>query len=155
MSGRDAIIVQIGANDGIVGDPLHELIQTHVDWQVLFVEPVPYLFERLKLNYGLSGRFKYENAAINDGSTCNFYWVGEEAGHELLNLPRWWDQLASFDKEHILRHLDGRLGPYIRTTVLNGLTLNQLIDKHDLNRIDLLYIDTEGHDWQILRQLDL
>jgi hypothetical protein len=35
------------------------------------------------------------------------------------------------------------------------VTLPGLLETHDIRWIDLLHIDTEGHDWKILRQLNL
>jgi FkbM family methyltransferase len=151
----DAVVVKVGANDGITGDPLYNLIHKHEKWKVLFVEPVPYLFDRLIGNYGHVPRHRFEKAAINDGTSCDFYWVGEDAAQELADLPQWWDQLGSFNKEHILKHLNGRLAPFIRSERVIGLTIHQLFEKHDIHQIDLLHIDTEGYDWAILKQLDL
>ena len=148
-------IVQIGSNDGKHGDPLFELIQKNKNWKVLFVEPVPYLFDRLKSNYGVDSRFTFENTAINDGSKQIFYSVNQKAKIHIPNLPAWYDQLNSFNKENIIKHLDGVLEPYIEETEINGLTLDCLLKNNKVEILDLLHIDTEGHDWKILSQLDL
>lgn len=34
-------------------------------------------------------------------------------------LPVWYDQLGSFDRQHIVKHLDGRLEPFIVTSNVN------------------------------------
>ena len=52
-------------------------------------------------------------APFSDGESHTFYWVGEKAATELADLPAWWDELGSFNKNHILKHLNGRLAPYI------------------------------------------
>lgn len=150
-----ASLVQIGSNDGVHGDPLFELINKNKNWKVLFVEPVPYLFGKLKNNYGLDSRFVFENVAINDGSQQIFYSVKENAKNHIPNLPSWYDQLSSFNKENIIKHLDGALEPYIEETLINGLTLEQLLQNNKIKNISLLHIDTEGYDWKILSQLDL
>lgn len=41
---------QIGANDGVLGDPLHDSVLRH-KLTGLLVEPLPNLCERLKANY--------------------------------------------------------------------------------------------------------
>jgi FkbM family methyltransferase len=152
---EDATIVQIGSNDGTHGDPINDLIQRRSGWRVLFVEPVPYLFERLKKNYGNEDRFHFERAAINNGEDAIFYWVSPDAKRDIPDLPMWWDQLGSFNINHITKHLDGRLAPYIVATRTPGLTLGELLEKHSIDRLDLLHVDAEGHDWTILKQLDL
>lgn len=151
----DAMIVQIGSNDGKTGDPIFHLLEKRENWKAIFVEPVPYLFERLKQNYNSDPRFIFENVAINNGSEQIFYSVKPEAKNELPDLPSWFDQLGSFEKENISKHLDGKLEPFIKETVLKGMTLPGLILKNSVDSIDLLHIDTEGYDWKVLSQLEL
>ena len=45
--------------------------------------------------------------------------------------------------------------PISQSKELPSLTLEQLFKKHEVRHIDVLYLDTEGHDWVILSQLDL
>lgn len=154
LGGKNAFLLQIGSNDGKTGDPLYPLLHKNPLWKALFVEPVPYLFERLKNNYPDTSRFSFENAAIGEGQQLNFYWVDPVAKEFLPGLPYWYDQLGSFDKQHIANELQGILIPYIRSLSIETLTLNALFDRHRIEKIDLLHIDTEGHDWKILSQLD-
>lgn len=42
--------LQIGSNDGISGDPLNKFINNY-NWKGILVEPIPFLFEKLKRNY--------------------------------------------------------------------------------------------------------
>jgi len=151
----DAQVVQIGSNDGKTDDPIHQLLLKRKGWQGLFVEPVPYIFERLKQSYPTEPRFRYENAAINDGSSATFYWVDATAKQRIPDLPEWYDQLGSFCREHIVNHLDGILEPYIISQEVRGITLGQLFEKHAIGKIDILHIDTEGYDYKVLSQLDL
>lgn len=148
-------IVQVGSNDGINGDPLYYLIQKNKNWEALFIEPVPYLFERLKKNYQNQSRFKFENMAINDGSYQTFYSVKDSANMEIPNLPKWYDQLGSFNRENITKHLNGVLEPYIIETRIKGVYLPDILKANKINSIDLIHIDAEGYDWVILSQLDL
>ena len=148
-------IVQIGSNDGELGDPLCNLIRKNTSWHALFVEPVPYLYERLKNNYGTHPRFSFENVAVNDGTEQTFYSVKEEAKTHISHLPDWYDQLGSFYKGNILKHLDGVLEPFLEGTLVSGMTLETLFNKNNIKEITLLHIDTEGYDWKILSQLNL
>ena len=154
LSGENAYLVQIGSNDGKTGDPLYPLLQKNKHWKALFVEPVPYSFEKLKSNYPNQDRFRFENAAINDGTRLTFYWVDPNAKNVLPDLPYWYDQLGSFDKQNIVKHLDGVLEPFIRSRELEGFTLQQLFDHNKIEQVDILHIDTEGYDWKILSQLN-
>ena len=58
-----ATLVQIGANDGIVDDPLREFLLRGL-WRGVLVEPVPYLFERLRRNYSSRPDLAFANVAI-------------------------------------------------------------------------------------------
>lgn len=150
-----AFVVQIGSNDGKTGDPIYPLLQKNLTWKALFVEPVPYVFEQLKNNYPDNARFRFENVAINNGERLTFHWVDPKARESLPELPYWFDQLGSFDKQHILKHFDGKLAPFIISAKLEGITLSTLFERNQIEKIDILHIDTEGHDWNILSQLDL
>jgi len=151
----DAIIVQIGSNDGKTGDPIYHLFNQREKWKAIFVEPVPYLFKRLKHNFKSDTRFTFENFAINDGKEQIFYSVKQEAKEKFPDLPAWFDQLGSFNKNNILKHLNGKLEPFIEETRLQGITLTNLLSRNSVDFIDLLHIDTEGYDWKILCQLPL
>ncbi len=150
-----AFLVQIGSNDGKTGDPLYPLLQKNKNWKALFVEPVPNSFEKLKHNYPDTNRFRFENVAINEGKAMPFYWVDAKAKVAIPNLPYWFDQLGSFNKQHILKHFDGTLAPFMQEKLLEGLTLKTLFERNKITNIDVLHIDTEGYDWNILSQLEL
>jgi FkbM family methyltransferase len=155
IKNTDCDIVQIGSNNGITGDPIFHLALKKSKWKVLLVEPVRYLFEILKSNYPNNSRFRFDNVAINDGSKQVFYYVNKEANKKLETLPNWYDQLGSFDKTHIIKHLDGILLPFIEEIEIKGVTLGQLFETNNINNLELLHIDTEGYDWKVLSQLNL
>lgn len=152
---ESTFLVQIGSNDGKTGDPFFELLQNNKNWQALFVEPIPHIYERLQKNYPDTSRFTCENVAINNGKKMTFYGVDKKAKLALPDLPYWFDQLGSFNKNHILKHFDGALAPYLLAIELEGLTLPDLLTRNTITVIDILHIDTEGYDWKILSQLDL
>ncbi len=155
LGGRAGSVVQIGSNDGKTGDPLFPLICNNPEWRALFVEPIPFYFEKLKENYGTSERFSFENAAINNGEALTFHWVDPALRSHYPDLPFWVDQIGSFDRSHITKVLDGDLDSYIISKEINCLSMEELLCKHEVNSIDLLHIDAEGHDWEVLRQFDL
>jgi len=153
--GEATFVVQIGSNDGKTNDPLHALFRQHPQWEALLVEPIPYISERLRQNYPDAKRFRIATVAINDGNNLPFYCVDPVAKKEHPDLPPWFDQLASFDRSHLTRHLDGVLEPYVRTLDIRGITLEQLLAEQGVTKIDILHIDVEGFDWVVLQQLDL
>jgi len=150
------IFVKVGANDGVTGDPCGDLFLTNANWIGLLVEPVPYCITKLKSVYGDRDRFTIVQAAI--GSTrgsAPFYYISEDAKKTFSDLPFWYDQLGSFDRQHIIKHLDGKLEPFILTSEVNVEPLDTVLERHGLTRIDFLQIDTEGHDLKVLKSVDL
>jgi FkbM family methyltransferase len=153
----NACVVQIGSNDGMTQDPFHSLLLRHSGWSALLVEPVPFLFDRLKKNYPSESRFQFADVAVgaSDGS-MPFYYVAPEARTALPHLPPWFDQLGSFNREHITSHFQGAdIRPFIVETSVPTTTLASLFKRHHICQISALHIDTEGHDWIVLQQLDL
>lgn len=148
--------LQIGSNDGLQGDPLHELIVRDHKWKGIFIEPVGFIFRRLLKNYNHDSRFIYENVAIdNQAGTRTFYYLSPQAKQDLGDeLPYWHDQLGSFTREHISRALGSKLEPYIVEEEIKCVPLQEVLDRNKVADIDLIHIDTEGHDYKILLQVD-
>ena len=158
FAGEDELFfVQIGSNDGVSGDPLNPLAISNPRWRGIFVEPVKFLFERLRRTYGDSGRFIFENVAVStDTGTRPFHYLAEDAQDRCGGvLPCWWSQLGSLDRGHIVRALGAQVEAFIVSVDVACLTLPDLLARHAVGRIDLLHIDAEGADAMILSQLDL
>jgi FkbM family methyltransferase len=147
--------IEIGANDGVQHDHLAEMIRTR-HWRGLMVEPVPYVFERLRANYGDLGRVELENAAVADGDgTVRFYHLREAEDHE--SLPDWYDAIGSLSREAVAAHGDHipDIDERIVQIEVPALTFESLCAKHGIDDFDLLLVDAEGYDREILNQVDL
>jgi FkbM family methyltransferase len=157
---KSVYVVQIGSHDGKTGDPIRSLLLQNLSWATLFVEPVPFLFERLRQNYADSPRFRFENVAIGQRSgVTTFYYIDEAAKEHVPELPGWFYQLGSFDRDHISRHFGSAVNRlidrFIVTADVPTLSLAALLERNNVDQIDLLHVDAEGYDWEIVRQLDL
>lgn len=151
----EPVFVKVGANDGITGDPFSDILLANATWKGLLIEPVPYCFDRLRTTFHDARRFSLERVAI--GATpgeATFYYVDEKAAASIPDLPSWYDQLGSFDKGHILKHLDGALAPFIVECKVEVLPLRDVLKKNGIVDVHLLHIDTEGHDYEVLKTLD-
>ena len=150
----DAVFIQIGANDGLTGDPLQGLLAAPGSrWRGVMVEPVAHLFTQLCERYGPRRGLRFEHAAIGeeDGTTA-IHRIRTECGD-----PLWLEQLASLDRE-VLRRNAGQFGDFADRIVSEDvacLTVSTLLQRHHIQSLDLLLIDAEGWDWRILRQFDL
>lgn len=151
----EPLFVKVGANDGVTGDPCADILLATPRWRGILIEPVPYCFERLRANFGDPRRFILEQTAIGAATgRASFYYVSQAAAEHIRDLPGWFDQLGSFDKSHILKHLDGILEPYIVEVAIDVRTLADILQRHHVSRVDLLHIDTEGYDYEILKTID-
>jgi FkbM family methyltransferase len=153
----EAFFVEIGANDGSQHDHLRPFIVSR-PWRGIMVEPVPYVFARLQRNYAGLDRVTLANVAIADrDGDLPFFHLREEADPVAGGLPDWYDGTGSFSRDGLLRHAAEipDVEERIVQTAVPALTLASLCRKHDVDRVDLLLLDTEGFDWEILRQVDL
>lgn len=158
---RDVFFVQIGSNDGAQGDPLRDFLVANPYWRGIFVEPVDFLFKKLRRLYsGESGRFIFENVAIGtDDGRKMFYWISSSAAREAnIPIPHWCFQLGSFKKEVLQKNLGHELSAWLAPFILEAevatLRLSSLFKRNQVSAINLLHIDAEGYDYQILSQLD-
>ena len=120
------------------------------------VEPQPDAFRRLVSNYGSLDRVALENAAISDrDGRLPFYEVAPPKRTGSWELFGSYDLLGSLSREALLEHdwIDDVEHRIVRTEV-ECLRLEALCRKHSVERCDLLIVDTEGHDYEVLRQLE-
>jgi FkbM family methyltransferase len=152
----DAYFVEIGSNDGEQHDHLRPLILAH-PWRGIMVEPVPYVFERLRSNYApLADRVALEPAAIGarDGR-APFFHLAQAAEGEAV--PGWYDGIGSFSREAVLSHSAKIPGLEERLVAsdVDVLSFDSLLARHGGREPDLVVIDAEGHDHEIVGSIDL
>lgn len=150
-----AFFVQIGSHDGQQQDPLRTIVLSH-EWSGIMVEPVPYVFARLKRHYGHLTRLTLENVAVGpeDGSR-SFYHLRDTTDAGRPGLPIWFDALGTLDRDVLLAHR--RFIPDIEERVVEiqvpCVTFDSLARRNGVERIDVLHTDTEGSDLEILRSV--
>jgi FkbM family methyltransferase len=152
----EAFFVEIGANDGAQHDHLRPFI-LECAWSGIMVEPVPYVFERLRRNYPGLDRVLLENSAVADrDGELPFYYLIEPRPEDLDRLPAWYDGIGSFSRDAVLSHVAHipDIEERIVCKPVKSLTFESLCRKHDVENVDLLAIDTEGYDHVILRSID-
>jgi FkbM family methyltransferase len=153
----DAFFVEIGANDGVQHDHLRPFV-TDSRWRGIMVEPVPYVFDRLKENYRGIDRVVLENAAVaeRDGE-LPFYYLRDASPEERAALPDWYDGIGSFSRDAVLSH--GRDLPDVAERIVEArvpaLTFETLLRRHRAPNPDLVVIDAEGYDHRIVGSIDL
>jgi FkbM family methyltransferase len=149
----DVFFIQVGSNDGVTGDPLHSLVRKY-RWSGILIEPVGYIFERLVANYQGQPGLVFENVAVSGrNETRDFFRLPQIDDPDL---PVWYDHLGSFRPEVIKKH--ARKIPHVEMSLLKErvvcVTLETLLRKHHVKKIDLVHVDTEGYDFEVIKQID-
>lgn len=154
--GEKLFAINIGAMDGLMFDELSGYSNLY-GFSGLYVEPIPYLFERLKSNLD-SGKNIFENAAISThNGTVEMLTIDQEAidlgkvhscfyGMSSITPPQ--NGLGSEGDREVVEK-------YGKVLHVPCLTLDSLFKKHNITSFDILKLDTEGHDFVIFNQLDL
>ena len=146
--GRNLTALVVGAYDGVANDPASDFIRAHASHAV-FVEPQPQPFKRLSDRMGAHPHVQLLNAAIDvaSGSRKMYRVPGGIEG-----LPEWTEQLASFDREHLLKHEERApgLSQHIEELDVPTLSFNDLLTRCAISKLDVLQIDAEGMDAQLL-----
>ncbi len=149
--------IQIGSNDGFSGDPIHRIIIKY-RWDGILIEPVKYIFKRLIQNYrkrapDIYKRLIFENVAIsNKNQYRNLY----RLKRNLKGMPRWYEQIGSFDKKTVLKNkrIIANIEKYLVVEKVRCITFKELIKRNKVKKIDLLHLDTEGFDYEIIKLID-
>jgi FkbM family methyltransferase len=131
-------LVQIGAFDGLLADPLENILKDNRVSAVL-VEPQTTPFNALVNRYGSNSRIKLVNGVVaaTDGS-ATLYVPDEDAS------PK-----ASLSKTHYRRF--GLSPSTVRDIQVPAYSVASLLRQNSINKVDVLQLDTEGMDFEILR----
>jgi FkbM family methyltransferase len=153
LRGRSSpYIVEVGANDGKTADPIFRTIQKSSHWRAMLIEPVPHMFERLKENYAGIERCTLVNVAIAPSSgSLPIYYVDPKAKEVMPEIPDYFEQLPSFDKQKVLDFLGPKGASLLREQMVETAPLSELLPRHGIKEVDFLQIDAEGFDYEVLK----
>ena len=149
-----AVVVEVGAHDGIQRDPLRRYVIT-CDWTTYLLEPDPLVFEKLRRNVRFVRGARPVNAAIAtaDGPLPFYSVRPPDKGDDIWP---WYDALGSFDRDVVLSHAAQipDIADRVTTTDVPAITGATFLDRYRVTTVDLLQVDTEGFDLVVLEQLD-
>ena len=134
-------LLQIGANDGIDYDPIHDIVMEKEKIFCYFVEPQKETFQRLIENYRtISKRSVFINNAIFEEN----------------------NEVKLFKNDNGISAHSSLLLRTNRTTenfnensyeIVNGVTIETLLNENNISNIDVVVIDCEGYDCNIVKQI--
>ena len=138
--------LEIGADDGI--DKSNTFFFENIGWNGMCVEPSPLRFEQLRENR----RCICENVAVSDRKRTEKFMDIIEYGKGLSGI------ISRYDPRHLKRirkELKNPKNKGYRIIDVECIPINELLEKHQMFRIDFCSIDTEGGELEILESIDM
>lgn len=148
---------QIGAHIGNSdNDPIYftEIQKKNL----ILIEPVPFLYNMLKLNYSSrisANEIEFLNIAVSnkDGIVSM---VAPAADNDFNKYPYFLNQMASTTNKYIQKfNFNDRFPGFKFENIITPCKrFNTIVHERGIKSIDYLIIDTEGHDFTILMDID-
>ena len=147
-------LVVLGAHIGI---HIKDEISKIKDSSILLVEPVPHNISAINENLKEFKNIHLEPVAVASvRETKDFFFVKATSINKLKK--HWASGIGSFNKNHLLNHRTKRFlieEDDIDKIPIKTIKFEDLIEKYSITEIDKILIDIEGHEYEILRDMDL
>ncbi|QNU64507.1 glycosyltransferase [Vreelandella titanicae] len=159
-------VVQVGANDGCINDPIYEVVMRNKDkTKVLLIEPQSNILEHLEKNYAFHPEAHIANYAVGPDSLLTLYrikpaYYGLFTKRYLHDSPNYRvpSGFSSFDKKHVIKHAQGN---FPKNTKIDNAIEKLEVPSRDLltildttsweeQKIDILQVDAEGMDDKVI-----
>jgi FkbM family methyltransferase len=156
-AGEKVSFLQVGAMDGVKFDPLHKRIRAQ-GWRGVLFEPLPDMFENLRRNYAGCEGLTLVQAAIDAEEGERHMFRIPQALVASGTLPEWALGISSFYNDRNAlggKKIDEATCALVQANTVREpvrcTTFARALTDHAIGSLDLLQIDTEGHDWAILQ----
>ena len=145
--------LQVGANDGVMNDPIYQFNMDNKSVISGFVlEPLPDIYDKLVKNYQSCPNITAFNLAIHETETEMVLHRVKPALAALV--PEFARGVASFDADHWEKTTIVPNAGYMEQVKVKCMSFANFIKSNGIDSLDLLLIDTEGYDYQILMSID-
>lgn len=143
-----ARFVQVGSFDGETYDPLVGVIDRHPGWTGTFVEPLPWIFEKLVERRGGDERFRLVRAAITEDKSRRT--IEMTVIDDFVGRPEWAAASSTTDprrRAQMAADFEG-FADHFRTVEVPAMTFEELVGDEPF---EVLHVDAEGVDDMIVR----
>lgn len=149
--------LQLGANDGRQADWLYPLVSKY-NLKGILIEPLPSVFTCLRENYSSVGQLSFENIAItadedeqyDHSNYKEFYFFCSSDKKKELALSGF-SSLSKAKLEKVKR--ESNIEEEIACIQVPYEPVRHFLEKRNLQAIDLLISDIEGHDISVVTQI--
>ncbi|MGZ4044315.1 MAG: FkbM family methyltransferase [Bacteroidia bacterium] len=135
---EDFVIIDIGANVGLMTLQFAKLVPKG---KVISFEPTFYALQRLKDNLALNPELAKRVTVIN-----SFVSEKSDSNPEIVAYSSWKVNGERNDNDHPVH-----LGTPKSSEGVPSISLNDFVEKENINRIDFIKIDTDGHEYEVFR----
>jgi len=145
--------IQIGANDGVMNDPVYRFnIKNKAFVKGFVLEPLPDIYEKLVKNYKSCKYITPCNIAIHSSKS---EMVLNRVKPTFQNkVPKFARGIASFDEMHWKKTELIPNSNYMEQVKVNCVKFSDFINSKNISNLDLLLMDTEGYDYEIIMSVD-
>ena len=145
---KEIMFIQIGGNDGIYVDPIHKYYVNNQIWKGYVFEPNPEIFEKLTNNLkAIQTRVFPICKAISDNDGYDYLLVQNSASREFAS------EISSLEKSTFIKQKN--IGAKYKKVKVETCRLVTFCIQNKIQNIDLLQVDTEGHEYRIIMDLNL
>lgn len=152
LSKQEQQFVIIGAMDGVSHDKLYPHTFKNKHWNGLLIEPVKDYFEKLQENYENRENLIFENVAITDASEEREIYTVDRDAISSGEVPFWCNGISTLKPDGPIITRKG-IQDKVFAEIVKCCTFQDLVDKHQLQQIDILQIDAEGFDYEVFQQI--
>lgn len=152
LSKEEQQFVIVGAMDGVSHDRLYPYAFKNKHWKGLLIEPVKDYFEQLKENYENRENLIFENVAISNTPGEKEIYTVDRNAIQSGQVPIWCNGISTFNPEGPTISREG-IQDKVSTETVKCCTFKELVDKHQIQQIDILQIDVEGFDFEVFQQI--
>ena len=147
-SGNGNVLLQVGACDGGLGDPVRCFL-ARGNIRAVLVEPIEANFNRLCARYEGMQNVSMLRVAVSHSDGVVSMYRAREDGRWSGNL--WVGQVASFSREHLLHH--GVQDAEIVEEQVPAMTVQSILNHAGVDEVGFVQIDTEGFDSEIVNMV--
>lgn len=162
---QELAIVQVGANDGLINDPLYDFNRMYSGrTRVLLIEPQTVLIPVLKKNYAFHKNTVVFNGAIGPNGALRLFSVKSSVWKRVkVHYAKGWPDyraatgIASTNRDHVKRWLRKYGSRRIdiddaicEETVVSMELMHVLKETNWQRSVDVLQVDAEGFDDQVI-----
>ena len=158
--GDEIFNLSVGSCDGTFHDTISAYMSSY-RWKGMFIEPIPDAFEALTkhVETSLTEGCILENTAVSNNertdTMCYIPWKtirDEGLDDAIIGMATLLPPKNGFESDEETKVLLDKYGELIDVPVT---TVNNLLQKHNIENIDFCTIDTEGHDYEVFQEFDV